>query len=119
MSRSSRSSAKAPGQRADKPAALKALTTSSRATPTRPASPQPLRKTDRLIAMLRAEQGASIEEISTELGWLPHSTRAALTGLRKAGHDIERLKLDDGPSRYRISSSRSPASRTKSAPEAG
>ncbi len=27
--------------------------------------------------------------------WLPHTTRAALTGLRKKGHEIERSKRDD------------------------
>lgn len=84
-----------------------------------PIPSRPFRKTDRLITMLQAEQGASIEEISSELGWLPHSTRAALTGLRKAGHDIERLKLDDGPSRYRIGSSGVPAQHAGPAPEVG
>ncbi|HKX80142.1 MAG TPA: DUF3489 domain-containing protein [Novosphingobium sp.] len=28
-------------------------------------------------------------------GWLPHTTRAALTGLRKKGHVIEKSKRDD------------------------
>ena len=59
-------------------------------------------KTARLIAMLQADEGTSVEEIGVALGWLPHSTRAALTGLRKAGHDVERIKSQDGPSRYRI-----------------
>ena len=34
-------------------------------------------------------------------GWLPHTTRAALTGLRKKGHAIERFRGDD-ETRYRI-----------------
>jgi Protein of unknown function (DUF3489) len=33
--------------------------------------------------------------------WLPHTTRAALTGLRKRGLNIERRR-EDGMTRYRI-----------------
>ena len=50
------------------------------------------RKTDQLIELLRRDGGASIEEISEAFGWLPHSSRAKLTGLRKAGHAVERGK---------------------------
>jgi predicted ArsR family transcriptional regulator len=49
-------------------------------------------KTDKLIELLRRDGGASIEEISEAFGWLPHSSRAKLTGLRKAGHAVERGK---------------------------
>ena len=35
-------------------------------------------------------------------GWLPHTTRAALTGLRKRGYRIERQRSDEGKSIYRI-----------------
>jgi hypothetical protein len=35
--------------------------------------------------------------------WLPHTARAALTGLRKKGHTIIRNKVD-GVTRYAISS---------------
>ena len=34
-------------------------------------------------------------------GWLPHTTRAILTGLRKKGLQVEKLKVD-GVTRYRI-----------------
>ena len=33
----------------------------------------------------RARSGASIEELPSATGWLPHTTRAALTGLLKRG----------------------------------
>lgn len=49
-------------------------------------------KTDQLIDLLGRDGGASIEEISEAFGWLPHSSRAKLTGLRKAGHTVERGK---------------------------
>lgn len=49
-------------------------------------------KTARLLAMLKTDDGASVEEISDALGWLQHTVRAALTGLRKKGHDVVRAK---------------------------
>ncbi len=52
----------------------------------------PIKKRNALIAMLRRDGGASIEDLSETFGWLPHSTRAMLTGLRKAGHAVERSK---------------------------
>jgi hypothetical protein len=40
--------------------------------------------------MLSREEGASIAEISAAFGWLPHTARAALTGLRHKGHELTR-----------------------------
>ena len=59
-------------------------------------------KRDRLIALLLAKDGVSTSQISSELGWLPHTARAALSGLPKAGRDIERITAKGEPSRYRI-----------------
>jgi hypothetical protein len=43
---------------------------------------------------------------SRMLEWLPHISRAALTGLRKKGYTIERFDdVDGGTSRHRISQS--------------
>jgi predicted ArsR family transcriptional regulator len=61
------------------------------ATATQSEAP-PSTKSARLLAMLGAPDGASIEEISEALSWQQHSTRAALTGLRKKGHAIIRDK---------------------------
>jgi len=60
-------------------------------------------KTARLLAMLETDDGASVEEISDALGWLQHTVRAALTGLRKKGHDIVRGK-HGSVTTYRIAS---------------
>ena len=49
-------------------------------------------KVDQLLAMLRTPDGVSIEELSNSFGWLQHTTRAALTGLRKKGHAVIRGK---------------------------
>ena len=65
--------------------------------------PKPVRMTKQslLIDMLGREGGASLVAIVEATGWLPHTTRAALTGLRKKGHAIERFRGDD-ETRYRI-----------------
>jgi Protein of unknown function (DUF3489) len=41
-----------------------------------------------VIALLESTTGATITELITATGWLPHTTRAALTGLRKRGYKI-------------------------------
>jgi len=58
-------------------------------------------KTEKVVALLKREQGASLDELNNATGWLPHTTRAAMTGLRKKGHAIERTTVD-GVSRYAI-----------------
>ena len=50
---------------------------------------------DQVIALLKRSEGATLAEITAITGWQPHSARAALTGLRKKGHSIERSKRDD------------------------
>ena len=45
--------------------------------------------------MLEREQGATLGEMVEATGWLPHTTRAALTGLRKKGRVIEKIKRGD------------------------
>jgi hypothetical protein len=64
------------------------------ATTPSPAAPKPARssKTEAVIALLTREVGATMAELIAATGWLPHTTRAALTGLRKKGHVIERTK---------------------------
>lgn len=55
-----------------------------------------------VIALLEREEGASIDQLTGSTGWLSHTTRAALTGLRKRGILVERAKRDDGATVYRI-----------------
>jgi hypothetical protein len=49
-------------------------------------------KTAHVLALLGREEGATLGELVDATGWLPHTTRAALTGMRKKGHAIERDK---------------------------
>ena len=58
---------------------------------------QPKRETkiDKLVALLKREQGATLDDMVKATGWLPHTTRAALSGLKKKGHTIARGKRSD------------------------
>ena len=49
-------------------------------------------KTALVLEMLRRESGATLDELISATSWLPHTTRAALTGLRKKGHAIDKRK---------------------------
>ena len=55
-----------------------------------------------LIGMLERPEGASVAEIGQRLGWLPHTVRAAFTGLRHAGREVTRSKDATGQSVYRL-----------------
>jgi hypothetical protein len=60
-------------------------------------------KIDHVIKMLSRSEGATLEAIIKATGWLPHTTYAALTGLRKRGYALERSRNDEvGPSIYRL-----------------
>ena len=48
-----------------------------------------------VVGLLRREGGATIDQLAAAMGWLPHTTRAALTGLRKRGFGIDRRKAKD------------------------
>lgn len=55
-----------------------------------------------ILGLLRRAPGASLDELVAATGWLPHTTRASLTGLRQRGFAIERRKGADGRSVYLI-----------------
>ena len=65
------------------------------------ASAKPQTKAAQVEALLSREGGASLGDLCRTTGWLPHTARAFLTGLRKKGRAIERFKLD-GETRYVI-----------------
>lgn len=48
-----------------------------------------------VMTLMQRDGGATLDELTRATGWLPHTTRAALTGLRKKGYAIERAKRDD------------------------
>ena len=59
-------------------------------------------KIARVIARLVAPDGASLADLVAMTGWLPHTTRAALTGLRRRGFQLVRERGVDTPAVYRI-----------------
>ena len=71
----------------------------------RPALTEPrINKSDLVIRLLRRTGDAKLDEMVAATDWLPHTTRAALTGLKKKGHRLTSEKAD-GMRRYRIESS--------------
>lgn len=92
--------ARQPNSNASETHEADAAETAARALQERSRAEKP-NKTDTVLALLKREGGATLDELVEVTGWLHHSARAALTGLRKKGHAIERAKID-GISRYAI-----------------
>jgi Protein of unknown function (DUF3489) len=65
------------------------------------AAPRSGTKIAEVLALLARAEGASIDELMGATGWLPHTTRAALTGLRRRGYAIERNR-ENATSRYSV-----------------
>jgi Protein of unknown function (DUF3489) len=57
-----------------------------------------------ILALLGREEGAALADLIAATGWLPHTTRAALTGLRQRGYRLARSKAEDGRTLYRVQS---------------
>lgn len=64
-------------------------------------APKKSTKIEMVLSMLRRVEGATLAQMVEATGWLPHTARAALTGLRKNGHVITSEKLD-GVRTYRV-----------------
>ena len=77
-----------------------------------PAAPRANSKIAQVVILLERTEGATLAELVEATGWQPHTTRAALTGLRKKGKNLvkdKRVRLPatgsrrpaDGPHRSR------------------
>jgi len=55
---------------------------------------KPPRKQQQLAALVIRDEGATLDQMIAATGWLPHTTRAALTGLKKKGYVISSDKVD-------------------------
>ena len=69
-----------------------------------PVAPEPARtlsKIGQVLALLRRAEGATLAELIAATGWLPHTTRAALSGLRKKQHAIVKTQRGEATC-YRI-----------------
>ncbi len=59
-------------------------------------------KIESILKLLRRANGSSITQLQKATGWQPHSVRAALTGLRKKGHEVTRGKDTKGVTVYAV-----------------
>jgi hypothetical protein len=59
-----------------------------------------------IVKLMSRPKGAILDEMIEVTDWLPHTTRAALTGLRKRGFAPERINDEAKGSVYRIKSER-------------
>ena len=82
---------------------------SSEAKPTEDVAPKPRTpregtKQATLIAMLRAESGATIAEIMDATGWQPHTVRGAMSGAlkKKLGLEVTSEKVEDRGRVYKL-----------------
>lgn len=66
-----------------------------------PPPPKPKSKANLLLDLLARPEGATLEQMAAATGWLPHTTRAALTGLKKKGHTVTSTKTE-GVRTYRL-----------------
>ena len=80
-------------------------------------SPRGGTKMARIIGLLQRDQGATLAELIAATDWLPHTTRAALTGLRKRGYEVALDRSDkERGSKYSIPRDSNPASEKPTAP---
>jgi Protein of unknown function (DUF3489) len=63
--------------------------------PVGPSAPRGGSKLAQVIELLRRDHGATITELIAATDWLAHTTRAALTGLRKRGFAVAIDRSDD------------------------
>ena len=62
---------------------------------------RPAGKLGTILEGVERADGATLADLTDATGWLPHTTRAALTRLRQRGFDI-RLETNDGRKAYRL-----------------
>ena len=71
--------------------------------PTPPASPaRPAANSVVAKKLLNRARGATIAEMQAATGWQPHSARAFLSGLRKAGRTLAKEERKSGETSYRL-----------------
>jgi Protein of unknown function (DUF3489) len=67
------------------------------------AGPRDGSKTARVVAMLKREGGATLEEIMQQMVWQKHTVRGFMAGaMKKAGYTVESFKSEAGARSYRI-----------------
>ena len=91
------------GEAAPQPQAKNGVSPDEGGHRARVAAPRDGSKLALVIEHLQRADGATIADLTQATGWLPHTTRAALTELRKRGYAVIRERIGAGDSIYRIS----------------
>ena len=68
----------------------------------RSAAPRSGSKQALILGLLSREEGATLADLAAATGWLPHTARAALTGLRHKGYALASSKEPGGARTYCI-----------------
>jgi DNA-binding transcriptional regulator PaaX len=55
-----------------------------------------------ILNLLQRPDGAALSDLTAATGWQVHSVRAALTGLRKEGRELVRIRDEGGVTHYRL-----------------
>jgi hypothetical protein len=64
--------------------------------------PNKITKPDLILKLISRKSGAALAQLAKSSGWKMPSVHAALTGLRKKGHEITRTKNRKGVTVYSI-----------------
>lgn len=70
----------------------------------KPPSPEQQSKKDTVIALLRRENGATLDELMSATGWQAHSVRGFISGAARTamGPTVETAKSRSGRPSYRV-----------------
>ena len=82
------------------PSATEIVISAASTTGTVQGAHKPGSKNALLLDLLK--DGATVPVLSDRLGWLPHTVRAALSGLRKRGIEVVKNRDPDGVTAYSI-----------------
>jgi len=84
------------------PAAEVKASTSAPNPKVEPKPAKPASKAGLVLGMLQRAEGATLAQLVAATDWLPHTTRAALTSLKKKGHHVTSTKTDGEERVYRV-----------------
>lgn len=79
---------------------------------------RPVTKLVLIQGLLARPEGATLAELIAATGWLPHTTRAALSRLRSAGTTLRKRKRPDGATAYQIEAAAAAAAAAEPAQDA-
>lgn len=91
--------------REPQPASAKETHIEALASEPAPSPAKPASKAGMVLGLLQRAEGATIAQLTEVTGWLPHTTRAALTGLKKKGHTVTSTKVKGEERVYRVETS--------------